>query len=265
MDLGPVELIVLQFPGQRADPAVAGVLADVVSRGYAAVLDLVFVARTADGSLRVTDAGDNLDGVGLGSLQLPAQPLISRDDLDLIRDSSAPGHLGGGDRLRASLAAAPGRRGHGRRRPGGPARTGPARCRGGGRRGRGRVTGGRQSCPWSGTGFPGCSGRSPAATWSRSARRWRRPSTAGRRSTRSGSSIPPHTPKRSRRSRRRRPRRRPRSGPLSSTPRSGRGAQQPAAGQDDVVSRLDDLARLRDAGVLSAAEFEAAKAKLLGT
>jgi len=91
MDLGPVELIVLQFPGERADPAVAGVLADVVSRGYAAVLDLVFVARTADGSLRVTDAGDNLDGVGLGSLQLPAQPLISRDDLDLIRDSLRPG------------------------------------------------------------------------------------------------------------------------------------------------------------------------------
>lgn len=91
MDLGPVELIVLQFPGQRADPAVAGVLADVVSRGYAAVLDLVFVARTAGGSLRVTDAGDDLDGVGLGSLQLPAQPLISRDDLDLIRDSLRPG------------------------------------------------------------------------------------------------------------------------------------------------------------------------------
>jgi hypothetical protein len=39
---------------------------------------------------------------------------------------------------------------------------------------------------------------------------------------------------------------------------------EPAAGQDDVVSRLDDLARLRDAGVLSAAEFEAAKGKLLG-
>ena len=45
----------------------------------------------------------------------------------------------------------------------------------------------------------------------------------------------------------------------------GPGAQQPAPGQDDVVSRLDDLARLRDAGVLSAAEFEAAKVKLLGS
>lgn len=91
MDVGPVELIVLQFPGQRADPAVAGVLADVVSRGYAAVLDLVFVALTPDGMLRVTDAGDDLDGVGLGGLQPGAQPLISRDDLDLMRDSLRPG------------------------------------------------------------------------------------------------------------------------------------------------------------------------------
>jgi hypothetical protein len=91
MDVGPVELIVLQFPGQRADPGVTSVLADVVSRGYAAVLDLVFVALTPDGSLRVTDAGDNLDGVGLGGLQPGARPLISRDDLDLMRDCLRPG------------------------------------------------------------------------------------------------------------------------------------------------------------------------------
>jgi hypothetical protein len=91
MDVGPVEVIAVQFPGQRADPAVAGVLTDVVSRGYAAVLDLVFVARTPDGSLRITDAGDNLDGVGLGALQPGRQPLISRDDLDLMRDSLRPG------------------------------------------------------------------------------------------------------------------------------------------------------------------------------
>ena len=32
----------------------------------------------------------------------------------------------------------------------------------------------------------------------------------------------------------------------------------------DLVSRLDDLARLRDSGVLSAAEFDSAKARLLG-
>jgi uncharacterized membrane protein len=38
----------------------------------------------------------------------------------------------------------------------------------------------------------------------------------------------------------------------------------PRPGGDDLVSRLDDLATLREAGVLSQAEFEAAKSKLLG-
>jgi hypothetical protein len=36
-----------------------------------------------------------------------------------------------------------------------------------------------------------------------------------------------------------------------------------AASGDDVMTRLGDLARLREAGVLSPEEFEAAKAKLL--
>jgi uncharacterized membrane protein len=38
---------------------------------------------------------------------------------------------------------------------------------------------------------------------------------------------------------------------------------RPPPGGDDVVTRLGDLARLREAGVLSPDEFEAAKAKLL--
>jgi len=38
---------------------------------------------------------------------------------------------------------------------------------------------------------------------------------------------------------------------------------RPAA-RDDLVSRLDDLARLREKGVLSQAEFERAKSRLLG-
>jgi hypothetical protein len=38
---------------------------------------------------------------------------------------------------------------------------------------------------------------------------------------------------------------------------------RPPPGGDDVVTRLGDLARLREAGVLSSEEFETAKAKLL--
>jgi membrane protease subunit (stomatin/prohibitin family) len=40
-------------------------------------------------------------------------------------------------------------------------------------------------------------------------------------------------------------------------------AAPPAA--DDLVAKLTELARLRDAGVLNAQEFEAAKAKLLAS
>jgi hypothetical protein len=40
-------------------------------------------------------------------------------------------------------------------------------------------------------------------------------------------------------------------------------ASEPAAGGDDVVAKLKELAELKSSGVLSDEEFEAAKAKLL--
>ncbi len=44
-------------------------------------------------------------------------------------------------------------------------------------------------------------------------------------------------------------------------------AQQPAAptGETDIVSELEKLAQLKDSGVLSQEEFDAAKAKLLAS
>jgi hypothetical protein len=91
MDIGPVELIVLTFPGERADRAVAEALAEVVSREYAIVLDVVFLTRTADGLIRILDANENLDEIGLGSLKVTAHTLIGEDDLDVVRGSLESG------------------------------------------------------------------------------------------------------------------------------------------------------------------------------
>jgi Family of unknown function (DUF6325) len=91
MDIGPVELIVLTFPGERADRAVAEALAEVVSREYATVLDVVFLTRTADGLIRILDADENLDEIGLGSLKVTAHTLIGEDDLDVVRGSLESG------------------------------------------------------------------------------------------------------------------------------------------------------------------------------
>ena len=91
MDIGPLELIVLVFPGARADPAAAEILAGVVSRGDVTVLDLEFVTRTSDGSLRIADVEGNRHEIGLGSVEISAKPLITKDQLDAVRDSLKPG------------------------------------------------------------------------------------------------------------------------------------------------------------------------------
>jgi Family of unknown function (DUF6325) len=91
VDVGPVELIVLTFPGERADPEVVASLADVVGRGYVTILDLVYLSRLESGEIRITDVDQNLDGVGFGSLEINAQALVNEDDLEVVRDSLAPG------------------------------------------------------------------------------------------------------------------------------------------------------------------------------
>ena len=89
MELGPVELVVLTFPGERADPDVVAAVAKVVSQGY--VLDLVFISRLQDGQIRITDVDENLDDIGFGSLEIKAQTLVNEDDMEVIRDSLEPG------------------------------------------------------------------------------------------------------------------------------------------------------------------------------
>ena len=91
MELGPVELVVLTFLGERPDPDVVGAVAKVVFQGYVTVLDLVFISRLQDGQIRITDVDENLDDIGFGSLEIKAQTLVNEDDMEVIRDSLEPG------------------------------------------------------------------------------------------------------------------------------------------------------------------------------
>ena len=92
MPVGPVDLLVLSFPSENADSGVIAALQDVVSNGFVTVLDLVFLSKGHDGVVRQVDVTQDLDGVGLGILQIEQQSLISEDDLELARDTLDPGH-----------------------------------------------------------------------------------------------------------------------------------------------------------------------------
>ena len=92
MPVGPVDLLVVSFPCEKADPAVIAAVQDVVNSGFITVLDLVFISRSLEGEISEIDMSDSLDDVGLGLLQIQEWALISEDDLELARDTLDPGH-----------------------------------------------------------------------------------------------------------------------------------------------------------------------------
>ena len=91
MDLGPAELITLIFPGERAHPGVAEMLAQLAAGRDIRMLDLVFVIRTSGDVVQVTGDRENLEEIGLGAVQVSAPKLISEDDLGVVRDWLRPG------------------------------------------------------------------------------------------------------------------------------------------------------------------------------
>ncbi|QBJ94794.1 DUF1269 domain-containing protein [Rhodococcus sp. ABRD24] len=91
LNIGPVELVVLTFPGTRVSDAAVAALQNVVDRGYVTLLDLVYLAKDADGNVTQVDVDEDLDEVGLAILSIEAKSLISDEDLDVVRDSLEPG------------------------------------------------------------------------------------------------------------------------------------------------------------------------------
>ncbi|MEV0248894.1 DUF6325 family protein [Nocardia sp. NPDC050712] len=88
---GPVELVVLSFPGTRVDAGVRAAFSEVVDRGYVTVLDLIYLSRDADGALTEIDIDEPLDDIGLTGLGTDARDLVSDDDLEVVRAGLTPG------------------------------------------------------------------------------------------------------------------------------------------------------------------------------
>jgi hypothetical protein len=63
-ELGPVDWIVVEFPGTRLTGEIAPVIKDYVDRDLIKVLDLVFLKKDEDGSLEAFEASD----LGVGEI-----------------------------------------------------------------------------------------------------------------------------------------------------------------------------------------------------
>ncbi|MBF6101077.1 DUF1269 domain-containing protein [Nocardia cyriacigeorgica] len=90
-ELGPVELVVLAFPGTRVDASVTAALAEVVDAGYVTVLDLIYLSMDEAGEVRQIEVDESLGETGLDGVTVDPRGLVSDADLDVVRGAMDPG------------------------------------------------------------------------------------------------------------------------------------------------------------------------------
>ena len=92
-ELGPVDWIVVEFPGSRFNGEIAPALAELVERDLVRVLDLVVLKKDADGTLEAFELSD-LDQTELGELrsyESELAMLLSEDDVTAVANAIEPG------------------------------------------------------------------------------------------------------------------------------------------------------------------------------
>jgi hypothetical protein len=91
--LGPVDWIVVEFPGSRFNGEIAPILADLVERDLIRILDLLILKKDAAGELEAFEISD-LDESELGELvgmEAELAMLLSEDDVNAIAAAIEPG------------------------------------------------------------------------------------------------------------------------------------------------------------------------------
>ena len=96
-ELGPVDYLVLEFPGNRMTGEGLPLLVDLVDRGIIRILDLVFVTVGGDGSVSLMEIADfDADGtLDLAVFQGATSGLLDEDDLAEAAGVVAPGSSAG--------------------------------------------------------------------------------------------------------------------------------------------------------------------------
>ncbi|GAD86786.1 DUF6325 family protein [Nocardia asteroides] len=89
--LGPVDFLVLTFPGTTVDDAVTDALAEVVGNGLVTLLDLIVLTMDEAGVVTELEIEDDLTEVGLTGLTAADIDLVSDADVEVVRTSMAPG------------------------------------------------------------------------------------------------------------------------------------------------------------------------------
>ena len=95
--MGPIDYLVLEFPGSRMTGEAFPLLVDLVDRGVVRILDLVFVRKETDGSVVGLELADlNGDGeLDLSVFEGVSSGLVGKDDIQEAGNVLEPGSSAG--------------------------------------------------------------------------------------------------------------------------------------------------------------------------
>ena len=96
-ELGPVDYLVVEFPGSNFTGEIMPEMVDLVERGVVRVLELVVIKKDEDGSFEALEFDDISGGV-LGELRAMERDLanlLSEDDVAAVAEALEPGSTAG--------------------------------------------------------------------------------------------------------------------------------------------------------------------------
>lgn len=92
MGLGPVDVVIIDFPGNKFNGQIAPAIVDLVASGTIRLIDLLFVSKDADGvvtTLAIEDL-DPVAGPGYLSLDISFPGALDAEDAEEISEDLAP-------------------------------------------------------------------------------------------------------------------------------------------------------------------------------
>ncbi|MFH7597941.1 DUF6325 family protein [Streptomyces racemochromogenes] len=95
--MGPIDYLVVEFPGNRMTGEGFPLLVDLVDRGLIRILDLVFIRKEQDGSVAALEIADlDADGeLDLAVFEGASSGLLGQDDLEEAANAIEPGSSAG--------------------------------------------------------------------------------------------------------------------------------------------------------------------------
>jgi hypothetical protein len=90
-ELGPIDYIVIEWPGRQPSGEGAPLLLDLVDRGIIRILDIAFLVKDEDGTVAALDLAEMAAEAAFGEFAGASSGLLGQEDLEEAASALSPG------------------------------------------------------------------------------------------------------------------------------------------------------------------------------